>query len=85
MRVSPGAKRDRLLGEHDGALKIAVRAPADKGRANDELCRTIAAAFGLARRDVEVLRGATSRDKVLLIRGVDAPRLDRLLVTLGPS
>ena len=85
MRVSPGAKRDRLLGEHDGALKIAVRAPADKGRANDELCRTIAAALGLARRDVEVLRGATARDKVLLIRGVDAPRLDRLLVTLGPS
>ena len=85
VRVSPGAKRDRFLGEHDGALKIAVRAPAEKGRANKELCGTLARALDLAPRDVEVLRGATARDKVLLIRGLDPPSLDALLVTLGPT
>lgn len=71
VRVSPGAKRDRILGEHGGALKVAVRSPAEKGRANRELCRLVAEAVGLAPRDVEVLKGATSRDKVLLLRGMD--------------
>jgi len=71
VRVSPGAKRDRILGEHDGALKVAVRSPAEKGRANRELCRLVAAALGLAPRDVAILKGETARDKVLLLRGMD--------------
>lgn len=71
VRVSPGAKRDRILGEHGGALKVAVRSPAEKGRANRELCRLVAAALGLAPRDVAILKGETVRDKVLLLRGMD--------------
>jgi uncharacterized protein (TIGR00251 family) len=80
VRVSPGAKKDRVLGEHDGALKVAVRAPAEKGRANREVCRLVAGAVGLAPRDVVILRGETARDKVLLLRGL-APEL----VVLDPS
>ena len=71
VRVSPGAKRDGILGEHAGALKVAVRSPAEKGRANRELCRLVAAAAGVPARDVVLLRGETSRDKLLLIRGVE--------------
>ena len=80
VRVSPGAKQDRILGEHAGALKVSVRSPAEKGRANKELCRLIASAVGLPPRDVEVLKGTTSRDKLLLLRG-----LDPHFVTFGPS
>ncbi|MHC4939928.1 MAG: DUF167 domain-containing protein [Planctomycetota bacterium] len=71
VRVSPGARRERILGPHGDALKVAVRAPAERGRANKELCRLIADALGLAPRDVEVIRGATARDKVLLLRGLE--------------
>ena len=80
VRVSPGAKRDRILGEHAGALKVAVRSPAEKGRANRELRHLVAAALGIAPRDVEVLKGATARDKVLLLRG-----LPPHLVVFDPS
>jgi len=79
VRVSPGAKKDGILGPRGDCLKIAVRTPAEGGRANREVCRVLADYIGLAPREVEVLRGMRSRDKVLLIRGVSAPKLLKVL------
>jgi uncharacterized protein (TIGR00251 family) len=75
VRISPGSKKNAILGTRGDCLKIAVRTPAEGGRANREVCRVIADYIGLAPRDVEVLRGIRSRDKVLLVRGVSAPKL----------
>ena len=89
IRVAPGAKRDRIVGLHGDALKVAVRQPPEGGRANKAVCRLVADALDLAPRDVTVQRGATARDKVLHIAGVDAETLRSqvaaLLVRLGPS
>jgi len=74
VRVSPGARRDGILGRHGGAWKVAVRAPAEEGRANRELCRLVADALGVPARDVTVLKGERGKDKILLLRGV-APHL----------
>ncbi|MEM8886236.1 MAG: DUF167 domain-containing protein [Planctomycetota bacterium] len=80
VRVSPGARRDRVLGLHGGALKIAVRSPADRGRANRELLATLARLFGTA--SPELLRGETARDKQVLFRGVDEAHLRSVLATV---
>ena len=89
VRVGPGARRDRIIGRHDNALKVAVRSPAEKGRANAELIRVVAEALDLAPRDVEILRGSTSRDKVLLVSGMGELQLrslvEALLVRLGAT
>jgi uncharacterized protein (TIGR00251 family) len=79
VRVSPGSKKDGILGQRGDCLKIAVRTPAEGGRANREVCRILADYIGFAPRDVEVIRGIRSRDKVLLIRGVSAPKLLKAL------
>jgi uncharacterized protein len=50
---------------------IRVTAPPVDGKANDALCRLIARAAGVAPSKVAVVRGHTSRDKVLEIEGVD--------------
>ena len=89
IRVAPGAKRERIVGLHGDALKIAVRQPPERGRANKDVCRVVAGALGFAPRDVSVVRGATSKDKVLRVAGTDAETLRALvaalLVTLGDS
>ena len=79
VRVSPGSKKDGVLGQRGDCLKIAVRTPAEGGRANREVCRILADYIGLAPREVEVIRGVRSRDKVLLIRGVSASKLLKVL------
>ena len=53
----------RLLGEHGGALKIAVTAPPEDGRANDALIVLLQHWLGLKRSQVELANGRRSRNK----------------------
>jgi uncharacterized protein (TIGR00251 family) len=70
LHVQPGAKRTGVAGVHGDAIKLRLAAPPVDGKANDELVRFLADAFGVPRRQVAIVRGETSRDK--LVR-VDAP------------
>jgi len=79
--VRPGSSRSRVAGEHAGALAVSVTAKAVDGAATDAALAAVAAALGVSRRQVWLLRGATGRRKLL---GVGLPRaeLDRRLVDL---
>ena len=71
LRVSPGAKTSCLAGFYGrDALRLKVAAPPVGGKANAEARRFLAERFGVPRSRVEVVRGATSRDKTVLVRGV---------------
>ena len=70
VRAQPGARKNAVLGEHSGALKIAVTAPPEDGRANQALVELLRNVLKLKRSQVELLAGQTSRDKRFLIRGV---------------
>ena len=65
LRVSAGASRRRVLGVHGGALKLSVKAPPEKGRANKDVVSLVAETFGLAPSDVTILSGESSPDKVV--------------------
>ena len=70
LRVVPGARRDAVLGGHGAALRVAVRAVAEKGRANEAVTRLLAAALGLAADRVVLVAGFGGRDKVVEVRGL---------------
>jgi uncharacterized protein len=72
VRAQPGARRSGVVGEQNGALKVAVTAPADRGRANKALAEVLAEALGLKKAQVELVGGLTHRDKRFLVRGVPA-------------
>ncbi len=72
LHVQPGAKRTGAAGEHGGALRIRLAAPPVDGKANAELVRFLAEAFGVPLRQVTIVRGETSRRKTVRI---DAPAL----------
>jgi uncharacterized protein len=83
LRVKPGGRSDRLVGPHDGALKLEVRAAPERGRANDAVIRLLAGVLGVGRADVEVTAGAASRDKVVVLGGVSAAEIARRLEAAG--
>jgi uncharacterized protein (TIGR00251 family) len=84
VRAQPGARRCAVLGEQAGALKVAVTAPPEDGRANKALLETLREALDLKRSQLELLGGATSRDKRFLIRGLSShDLLDRLRPFIG--
>jgi uncharacterized protein len=77
--VQPRARRNEIAGERAGAVLIRVAAPPVDGKANAAVCALIAERAGVPRSAVSVLRGASGRDKVLEVRGLDTPALRRAL------
>jgi uncharacterized protein (TIGR00251 family) len=75
VRAQPGARRNGIQGEHDGALKVAVTAPAQDGRANKAIIETLREAFGLKRSQLSFVSGEKGRDKQLLIRAISQEQL----------
>lgn len=65
--VQPRASRTKIGPMHDGRLKIAVTAPPVDGEANAAVIELISRRLGIARSDVEVIAGASSRRKTLRI------------------
>ncbi|MDH5615596.1 MAG: DUF167 domain-containing protein [Acidimicrobiia bacterium] len=74
--VVPGASRTEVTGLHDGAVRIRVAAPAEGGKANQALVNLLKAITGA---EAEIIRGRNSRRKQLLVGGVRAVDLVRLV------
>jgi len=72
VRVAPRASRDRILGVHDGVLKVALTAAPVDGAANEALRKLLAKKLGVSKSDVQVVRGERARTKLIAVRGVEA-------------
>lgn len=71
LRVSPGAKTTEVKGRYgQEALKLSVAAPPAKGKANTEIERYLSILFNVPKSGVAVVRGVSSRDKLVLACGV---------------
>jgi uncharacterized protein len=79
VRVQPRARRDEIVGERAGAVVVRLTAPPVDGKANAALCAFIAKAAGVPRSHVEIVRGASARDKVVRVEGIAANELRRAL------
>jgi uncharacterized protein len=78
VRVQPRASRDAIDGELNGALKVRLTAPPLDGRANDALCRLLAAELNVPPRAVKILSGGRSRSKRVEITGATAAQIQNL-------
>ena len=79
VRVVPRASRSEIVGEHDGALRVRIAAPPVDGAANEELVRTLAQAFKVARSAIEIIAGHTAKLKTVRVAGLEPAALASLL------
>lgn len=77
VRAQPGARRNAVVGERGGALRVAVSAAPEKGKANAAVLAVLAEALGCKASQLGLLSGETSRDKTFLVVGVPADDLRR--------
>ncbi|MCA1678223.1 MAG: DUF167 domain-containing protein [Actinobacteria bacterium] len=75
VRAVTRARRTGIDGERDGRVLVRVTAPPVDGAANAALCQLVADRVRVPRGRVEVIRGKSSRDKVVRVEGVDEARL----------
>ena len=81
IRVRPGTSRTAVGGSYGDALVVAVSAPAVDGRATEAALAAVAVAFGVRRRQVALVSGGASRDKIVEIDG-DPAELTAVLAAL---
>jgi uncharacterized protein (TIGR00251 family) len=77
--AQPGSKRTGIIGERAGALRVAVTAPPEKGKANVAIQAVLALALSCKASQITLLSGETSRRKRFLIDGITADELNRRL------
>jgi uncharacterized protein (TIGR00251 family) len=79
IKAIPNAPRSEVIGWLGDALKVKVHAPPVEGRANEVLREFLADRLGVPRRAVTVLRGDTSRQKLLRIDGLSLVEVKTIL------
>ena len=87
IHVRPNASRTEVGGTHDGKLVVKVAQPPSQGRATDAALDAVARALGLPRSAVRLLRGASSRHKVMDVDVAGRPGVEARIGQLmeGPD
>lgn len=83
VRAQPGARRNELRGEQDGALKVCVTQVAEKGKANKAVVEVLCDALELRKSQVALLSGETSHHKHFLVRGLTPAELRQRIAAAG--
>jgi uncharacterized protein len=75
VRVIPRSSLSEIIGEYDGALKLKLNSPPVEGEANTELTALLAKTFHVAKSDVEIIGGQTSKSKQVKIANISGKDL----------
>jgi uncharacterized protein (TIGR00251 family) len=79
VKVTPNAGRNEVSGLKDGVWLIKIGAPPDKGKANKELVDFLSARLGVKKSAVLIIKGQNSRNKVLIIEGLNGEEIAQRL------
>ena len=79
VRVQPRASKNEIAGIREGVVRVRLQAPPVEGAANEALVRFLADELGISSRQVRIVSGFGSRNKVVEVDIVASPALDRLL------
>lgn len=79
IKAQPRARETSIVGMHGAELKVRIAAPPVDSAANDALVEYLATTLGCGKRQVILIRGATSRHKVVRVVGVEVPEIIRIL------
>lgn len=83
MKVIPGSSRDGIVGWLGESLKIRVRAPAERGKANAAVEQIVTKALDLPKGSARIVAGMTSARKVMEISGLSESEIRRRLSMLA--
>jgi uncharacterized protein len=84
VRVQPRASRSEVVGIHGDALKVRLTAPPVEGAANDQLVELLAKVFRVARREVRIVAGGSSRSKIVEIDGITEHDVEHVATMASP-
>jgi uncharacterized protein (TIGR00251 family) len=71
LKVVPGSSRDEVVGWLGDSLKVKVKAPPEKGRANESVIALLAEHLGIDTSCISVVSGHGAPTKIVAVGGMD--------------
>jgi uncharacterized protein (TIGR00251 family) len=71
IKVTPSSSKDCIVGWLENRLKIKVKAPADRGKANKAVIKLLEGSLELAKGSVSITNGTTSGNKIIEIDAIN--------------
>ncbi len=84
VRVIPRSSRNSIEWS-PGGLRVRLTAPPVDGTANDALVSLLAECLGIAKRDISIVHGITSRQKIVEVSGITSAELEQRLAAGSES
>ncbi len=78
VRLAPRSSRNSIVGEHQGALKIALTAPPVEGAANQALVEFLAKTLGIRKSAVKIIAGEKSKNKTVRVEGITGEAIKKI-------
>ncbi|QDT31263.1 DUF167 domain-containing protein [Thalassoglobus polymorphus] len=75
IQALPGSRRNGIIGEHDGHLKVAVTQVPEKGKANKAIIKLLSKELQLSKSQLMIVSGETNSRKKLRITGISSEQL----------
>lgn len=83
LHIQSNARKTEVAGWHGDVIQLRVHAPPVDDAASDAVMELLARSFGIPKRQVTLVQGASSRSKLFALEGEDTPALDAW--TLGEA
>ena len=81
VRLTPRAKKNEIVEIlNDGTVKIHVTAPPVNGQANEVLLKFLGHVLGVARSQLEIVAGATGRNKMISVIDMDSGTVHKKII-----
>jgi uncharacterized protein (TIGR00251 family) len=81
VRVTPRSSDNEIVEiQEDGTVKIHLTAPTHEGKANEELIEFLSEILGAPKSHIDILAGASGRDKLITVLDMDADEVHSRIV-----
>lgn len=70
IKVEPRSSRSGIVGQYGDAIKVKLTSPPVDGKANTELIEVLAKEYGISKKDVEIISGFNSKNKLVRLKVV---------------
>lgn len=84
-QVQPNARRNEVVGFADGVWRLKIAAAPVKGKANRELVHFLCTLLGVTRGSITIVKGATSRRKLIAVDGLSQAEVHQRLAAHAPK
>lgn len=70
IKVEPRSSKSGIAGYYGDGLKVKLNSPPVEGKANNELIDILSREFKISKKNIEIIRGEKSKNKVVRLNGI---------------